>query len=88
MQFRQIEWISGLRDTFPTDAEPPPGPSLYEAFVACAGLPEDPEARLEALADLYRDHDGRPDARAGCTASPSGSSTTTRASRSGATTTC
>jgi tryptophan 2,3-dioxygenase len=60
VQFRQIEWISGLRDTFPKDAEPPPGPNLYEAFVACAGLPEDREARLEALADLYRDHDGDP----------------------------
>jgi tryptophan 2,3-dioxygenase len=60
VQFRQIEWISGLRDTFPKDAEPPPGPDLYEAFVACAGLPEDEEARLEALADLYRDHDGDP----------------------------
>ena len=60
VQFRQIEWISGLRDTFPKDAEPPPGPDLYEAFVACAGLPQDVEARLEALAELYRDHDGDP----------------------------
>jgi len=29
-------------------------PRLYDAFVACAGLPED--ARVEALAELYRDH--------------------------------
>ena len=36
---------------------------LYEAFVAAAGLPEDREARLEALADLYRDHDDDPRAR-------------------------
>ena len=60
VQFRRIEWISGLRDTFPKDAEPPPGPTLYEAFRACAGLPEDREARLEALADLYRDHEDDP----------------------------
>ena len=57
VQFRAIEWISGLRDTFPGDAEPPPGPSLYEAFCACAGLPDEQEERLEALARLYRDHD-------------------------------
>jgi tryptophan 2,3-dioxygenase len=42
---------------FPSDAEPPPGPDLYEAFRACAGLPDDHEERLEALARLYRDHD-------------------------------
>ena len=57
VQFRAIEWISGLRDKFPSDAEPPPGPALYEAFRAAAGLPEDEEERLEALARLYRDHD-------------------------------
>ena len=57
VQFRAIEWISGLRDKFPSDAEPPPGPPLYEAFCAAAGLPEDEEERLEALARLYRDHD-------------------------------
>ncbi len=61
VQFRQIEWISGLHDTFPADTEPPAGPSLYEAFVACAGLPDEHEARLEALADLYRDHEGDPE---------------------------
>jgi tryptophan 2,3-dioxygenase/ribonuclease HI len=60
VQFRKIEWISGLRDSFPSDAEPPPGPDLYEAFRACAGLPDDPEERMQALADLYRDHDGDP----------------------------
>ena len=31
-------------------------PLLYDAFVACAGLPDDREARLPALAELYRDH--------------------------------
>jgi len=35
-------------------------PGLYDAFRACAGLPEDPEARLAALADLYRDHSDDP----------------------------
>jgi tryptophan 2,3-dioxygenase len=57
VQFRAIEWISGLRDRFPSDAEPPPGPPLYEAFCTAAGLPEDEEARLEALTRLYSDHD-------------------------------
>jgi ribonuclease HI len=33
-------------------------PRLYDAFVAAAGLPDDHDARLEALADLYRDHHG------------------------------
>ena len=33
-------------------------PSLFEALCACAGLPEAREARLDALADLYRDHGG------------------------------
>jgi tryptophan 2,3-dioxygenase/ribonuclease HI len=31
-------------------------PRLYDAFAACAGLPEDREERLRALAELYRDH--------------------------------
>ena len=31
-------------------------PPLYDALAACAGLPDDPEERLGALADLYRDH--------------------------------
>ena len=60
VQFRRIEWISGLRDMFPADAEPPAGPSLYEAFASAAGLPEDEEARMDALADLYRDHEDDP----------------------------
>jgi tryptophan 2,3-dioxygenase len=60
VQFRKIEWISGLRDKFPSDAEPPPGPDLYAAFRACAELPEDREERLEALARLYRDHEQDP----------------------------
>jgi ribonuclease HI len=29
---------------------------IYDAFCAAAALPEDREARLDALADLYRDH--------------------------------
>jgi tryptophan 2,3-dioxygenase/ribonuclease HI len=60
VQFREIEWISGLRDRFPNGAEPPPGPDLYAAFATCAGLPEEREERLDALAALYRDHDGDP----------------------------
>jgi tryptophan 2,3-dioxygenase len=60
VQFRAIEWISGLRDRFPDDAEPPPGPSLYEAFCTCAGLPGEREERLDALAQLYRDHEQDP----------------------------
>jgi tryptophan 2,3-dioxygenase/ribonuclease HI len=31
-------------------------PRLYEAFVACAQLPDDHDERVSALADLYRDH--------------------------------
>jgi ribonuclease HI len=31
-------------------------PKLYDAFVACAGLPDAAEQRIDALADLYRDH--------------------------------
>ena len=57
VQFRQIEWISGLQDRLPSGAEPPPGPSLYEAFVIAAGLPDDEQERLDALARLYRDHE-------------------------------
>ncbi len=58
VQFRRIEWISGLRDAFPSDASPPEGPALYEAFCACAGLPAEREPRLRELAELYRDHEG------------------------------
>jgi tryptophan 2,3-dioxygenase len=60
LQFREIEWLSGRRDGFPDHAEPPAGPSLYDAFVACAGLPADRDARVGALADLYRDHAEEP----------------------------
>jgi tryptophan 2,3-dioxygenase len=60
LQFRRIEWISGLHDSFPADAEPPQGPSLYEAFRACAGLPGDRDERIAALAQLYRDHEDDP----------------------------
>jgi tryptophan 2,3-dioxygenase/ribonuclease HI len=55
-QFREIEWISGERGTWPGGGEPPAGASLYEAFSAGLGLPEEREARLAALAALYRDH--------------------------------
>ena len=71
VQFRRIEWISGLRDSFPSDpvsagglatasVAPPEGPALYEAFCACAQLPAEREARLRALVDLYRDHEDDP----------------------------
>jgi tryptophan 2,3-dioxygenase len=60
VQFRKIEWISGLRDMFPEDATPPEGPDLYEAFVQAAELPDDREQRVTALADLYRDHESDP----------------------------
>ena len=54
-QFRAIEWMSGARDTWP-GGEPPAGASLYEAFSAGLELPEDRDARVAALAALYRDH--------------------------------
>ena len=54
-QFRAIEWMSGARDTWP-GGEPPTGASLYEAFSAGLELPEDRDARVAALAELYRDH--------------------------------
>jgi tryptophan 2,3-dioxygenase len=59
-QFREIEWVSGERGTWPGGGDPPPGPSLYEAFAAGLGLPEERDARLEALAALYRDHAADP----------------------------
>src|SRR3954466_9810811 len=36
------------------------GPRLWTAFCAAAALPEDRDARLEALAALYLDHNGDP----------------------------
>ncbi|HYI17743.1 MAG TPA: tryptophan 2,3-dioxygenase family protein [Solirubrobacteraceae bacterium] len=59
-QFREIEWLSGERGTWPGGGDPPSGPSLYEAFRGGLGLPEDHDERLSALADLYRDHAGDP----------------------------
>jgi tryptophan 2,3-dioxygenase/ribonuclease HI len=59
-QFRAIEWLSGERGTWPGGGEPPAGPSLYEAFRAGLGLPDDPGERIAALAGLYRDHAGDP----------------------------
>jgi tryptophan 2,3-dioxygenase/ribonuclease HI len=58
-QFREIEYLSGERDTWP-GGDPPAGPSLYEAFSAGLGLPEDRDARLAAIADIYRDHSDDP----------------------------
>jgi tryptophan 2,3-dioxygenase len=66
-QFREIEWLSGERGTWPGErsggeasgrdsGDPPAGPSLYEAFAAGLGLPQERDARLAALAALYRDH--------------------------------
>jgi tryptophan 2,3-dioxygenase len=60
VQFRKIEWISGLRDMFPDDASPPEGPELYEAFRAAAELPDDRGERLRQLAALYKDHEDDP----------------------------
>jgi len=59
-QFREIEWLSGERDTWPGGGDPPTGPALYDAFRAGLGLPEVREARIEALAALYLDHDADP----------------------------
>jgi tryptophan 2,3-dioxygenase len=59
-QFREIEWLSGERGTWPGGGEPPAGASLYEAFCRGLGLPEDAAARREELAALYRDHAGDP----------------------------
>jgi tryptophan 2,3-dioxygenase len=55
-QFREIEWVSGERGTWPGGGDPPAGPSLYEAFAAGLGLPQEREERLAALAGVYRDH--------------------------------
>jgi tryptophan 2,3-dioxygenase/ribonuclease HI len=55
-QFREIEWVSGERGTWPGGGDPPAGPSLYEAFAAGLGLPQKREERLAALAGVYRDH--------------------------------
>jgi tryptophan 2,3-dioxygenase len=55
-QFREIEWLAGERGTWP-GGEPPAGASLFEAFSAGLDLPAQREARLAALADLYRGHD-------------------------------
>jgi len=44
-QFRRIETES---------------PALYDAFAAAAGLPEEREPRLDALAELYRHHEDDP----------------------------
>jgi tryptophan 2,3-dioxygenase len=59
-QFREIEWVSGERGTWPGGGDPPAGPSLYEAFSAGLELPDDRGERLAALAQLYRDHAGDP----------------------------
>ena len=45
---------------WPGGSDPPAGQSLYEAFCTGLELPADRDARLAALADLYRDHSGDP----------------------------
>ena len=59
-QFREIEWLSGERGTWPGGGDPPAGPSLYDAFSTGLDLPDTREERLAALAELYRDHAGDP----------------------------
>ena len=56
-QFREIEWVSGERGTWPGGGDPPAGASLWEAFTGGLALPEERDERLEALAELYRAHD-------------------------------
>lgn len=53
-QFREIEWLSGMRDSFPPGGDPPPGPSLWEAF--CAAGDKLGVALPGGLRDLYLDH--------------------------------
>jgi tryptophan 2,3-dioxygenase len=55
-QFREIEWLSGERGTWPGGGEPPAGDSLFAAFARGLELPEDGDERRAALAALYRDH--------------------------------
>jgi ribonuclease HI len=55
-QSRAIEWISGERDTWEGDGDPPAGASLYDAFAGGLDLPAPREARLAALTALYREH--------------------------------
>ena len=59
VQFRAIEWISGLRDTFPDSAEPPRGRVAVRGVLrvrrAAGGRAT---SVIRALAALYRDHAG------------------------------
>jgi ribonuclease HI len=54
---RAVEWLSGERAARPGAAAPPAGASLYEAFSAGLGLPEERRARLAALTALEREGD-------------------------------
>jgi tryptophan 2,3-dioxygenase/ribonuclease HI len=55
-QFREIEWLSGERGTWPGGGDPPAGDSLFEAFARGLKLPEAADDRRAGLAALYRDH--------------------------------
>src|SRR3712207_1526838 len=56
MEFRDpLAPASGFQSRQFRDIEASADP-MWRAFCACAGLPDDDGARLEALADLYRRH--------------------------------
>jgi tryptophan 2,3-dioxygenase/ribonuclease HI len=59
-QFREIEWLSGERGTWPSGGDPPAGDSLFEAFARGLELPDDGDERRAALVTLYRDHAADP----------------------------
>ena len=80
-QFREIEWISGERGTWPGGGEPPAGPSLYEAFCAGLELPEDRDDAARGARRALQGPRGRSAARRAGTTSPSCCSTTTSDSR-------
>ena len=79
-QFREIEWLSGERGTWPGGGDPPAGPSLYEAFCAGLGLPEDATRGSRRSPTSTATTPATRCARRG-TRSPSCWSTTTRAPR-------
>ena len=85
-QFREIEWLSGERGTWPGGGDPPPGPSLYEAFRSGLGLPEDERRGVRRSPTSTATTPATRCARPGTT-SRSCSSTTTSGRRCGAITT-